>query len=110
MKKQVAVVALALGLSLVESAATAQEGFKVVDTITSASLRLIQSALPELTRYSLKLDGYRITVVQWNGHYGVLFKDLNAPPGCYGSCSRDKPAFEVELSEDGEVIRSHFSR
>jgi hypothetical protein len=58
MKKQVAVVALALGLSLMESAATAQEGFKVVDTITSHSLNLLQSALPELTRRGLKLDGY----------------------------------------------------
>ena len=58
MKKQVAVVALALGLSLTGGTAMAQEGFKVVDTITSHSLNLIQSALPELTRWGLKLDGY----------------------------------------------------
>jgi hypothetical protein len=39
-------------------------GPKVVDTITSASLKLIQSALPELTRYGLRMDTASLS---WRG-------------------------------------------
>jgi hypothetical protein len=86
-------------------------GFKVVDTITGTSLRFIQSALPELSRYgySFKLDEYRIIVVTTGGHHAVIFRHLNTPPGSMGS-PPGKPTFEVELSEDGTVIRSGFAQ
>jgi hypothetical protein len=47
----------------------AQEGFKLVDTISGTSLKFIQSALPELSRYgySCELDEYRIIVVTTRG-------------------------------------------
>ena len=89
----------------------AQEGFKIVDTVAGTSIRLIQAALPEFIRKGLNLDGYRITVTTWNGGHGVIFEDLNAPPGQKGSASKEKPSFEVELSEDGtRVVRANFSR
>jgi hypothetical protein len=111
MMKQIVVVALTLGLSLTRGAAMAQEGFKVVDTISSTSLKLIQTALPELARHGLNMDGYRITVTTWNGRPAVDFVDLNAPPGQKGTAPNNKPSFEVELSEDGtRVVRSNFVR
>jgi hypothetical protein len=109
MKKQVAVVALALGLSLTGGTAMAPEGFKVLDTIAGTSLKLVQSALLEFTRNGLKLDGYRITVVTFNGNYGVMFKDLKVPPGEPGSTA-ENPEFAVELNKDGAVVRSYFMR
>jgi hypothetical protein len=60
MKKQVIVVALTLGLSLMGATKiAAQDGVvKVVDTIAASSLKPIQTALPEFTRWRLNLDGY----------------------------------------------------
>jgi hypothetical protein len=109
--KKVLVVPLTLGVSLIAGTAMAQEGFKVVDTITGTSLKFIQSALPELSRYgySFKLDEYRIIVVTTGGHHAVIFRPLNTPPGHVGSTS-GKPVFEVELGEDGTVIRSGFAQ
>jgi hypothetical protein len=111
MKKQVLLFPSTLGFSLIAGAAMAQEGFKVVDTIAGTSLKFIQSALPELGRYgySFKLDECRIIVVKAGGHYAVIFKHKDIPPGRYGS-TPDKPVFEVELSEDGTVIRSGFAQ
>jgi hypothetical protein len=109
MKKQVFVSALTLGLSLTGGAAIAQERYKVVDTIADTSLKFIQSALPELTRYGLKLDGYRIVVIAKGRHHFVVFEDLNMPPGRRGS-TREKLGFEVELNEEGEVVHSQIAQ
>jgi hypothetical protein len=109
MKKQVVASAFTLGLLLRGGPAMAQEGFKVVDAIAGTSLKLIQSALPEFTRRGLNnLEGYRIVVTRDNGRHVVLFQDLNAPPGL-GSRG-EKPGLEVELNEDGAVVRSYFPR
>jgi hypothetical protein len=74
--KKVLVVPLTLVVSLIAGTAMAQEGFKVVDTITGTSLKFIQSALPELSRYgySFKLDEYRIIIVTTGG-ITPLFSD-----------------------------------
>jgi hypothetical protein len=74
--KNVFVVPLTLGVSLITGTAMAQEGSKVVDTITGTSLKVIQSALPELSRYPyrLKLDEYRVIVVK-TGQRQPLFSD-----------------------------------
>jgi hypothetical protein len=107
MKKQVVMSALTLGWSLTSGVAMAEEGFKVVDTIAGTSLKLIQSALPEFTRRGLiNLDRYRVIVVIDNGKHVVVFQDVNTPPLLAGS----NGGLEVELSEDGTVIRSHFPR
>jgi hypothetical protein len=99
MKKQVAVVASALGLSLTGSAATAQEGNHVVGIVTRA--RFIRSALLEFQsalsaisggRGSLQLDRYRVTVTTLNGHYAVRFHEVNLQPSVADFVPRASPS------------------
>lgn len=89
MNKQVFVVALSFGVSLMGGAAmAAEDGFKVVDTIAGSSQKLIQSSLPAFTGRGLDLNGYRIVVMTMDGHHVVLFEDLNATSGQRGSTSK----------------------
>jgi hypothetical protein len=112
MKKALIGVALAVGISLpVRNAMAEQVGFKVMDTISGSSLKLIQTAIPRLAGAGLNVDGYRITVVMREGRPGVLFEDENKRRGQYGSAPGQKPDFEVRFSEDGShVVSAHFSR
>jgi hypothetical protein len=90
--------------------AVANDAMKVVDSISGSSQESIQVAMPEFLRRGMTLEGYRIVVVDENGHTVVLFEDLNTTVGQRGSPSK-KPSFEVELSEDGaRIVRANFVR
>jgi hypothetical protein len=121
MKKPAAVVGLTLGLSVTAGlllhggAVTAQKAgaclcdkFRV-ETITGTDLKLIQAALPEFTRWKgPNLDDYRISVSRFNAKTVVSFDDVNAPPVHIGSWGRG--TLEVELKEDGTIIRSYLAK
>jgi hypothetical protein len=78
---------------------------EVLDKIKGTNFRLIQLAMPEFLKTSLKLEKYNIVVVTVKGKPGVVFEED-------GSTFADKGgSFEVVLSEDGSrVERAYFGR
>jgi hypothetical protein len=84
---------------------------EVGESISGASLALIQTAIPEFIAAGLTLDVYVVTVIKTGGVPSVLFRDPNKPRGVYGNPPGYKPSFEVQLSEDGSrVIEAYFPR
>ena len=81
-----------------------------VDAIAGRSYLAIQAAVPELARFGVKVNDYRIVVLEKGPSIVVLFEDPEKSLYQRGSTER-MLGVEVELSRDGlRVISSRGSK
>ncbi len=83
---------------------------KAVESISGKGFHIIEAAIPATVPHKLNINQYRISVMESDSSFVVLFEDPNAKPGQRGSTAK-MSSFEVELSKHGlRVIRSNFVR
>jgi hypothetical protein len=81
-------------------------------SILGSDLKIIRAALPVFEKHGLKIDGYRILILDGddNDSICVLFDDPERKPGQLGS-TPNMASFEVvPRRSDLSVSRSNFSR
>ena len=85
-------------------------GFHERGSILGVDLKAIQAALPIFEKHGLKIDDYKVVVIEDREFVVVIFDDPDRPPGQIGSTAR-KVAFEVRLRRsDRSVVGSNFVR
>jgi len=77
--------------------------------LTGKQLVILETALNELRNRNIRSEGYLVSLYWQQEIYIVIFKDPSDAPNLRGSGS-NMPSFEVELDEDGKVLRAKFSR
>src|SRR4051794_11845061 len=101
---------LALPLLRAESPKAPSIALKERGSILGADLKAIQAALPVFEKHGMKVDGYRVVVLEEKESIIVLFDDPERPPGQKGSTAR-MVSFEVRLRKpDLSVADSNFVR
>src|SRR5437868_5368357 len=93
-----------------ESATIPSAAFKERGSILGVDLKAIQAALPTFEKHGMKVDGYRVIVIEEKESIVVLFEDPERPPEQMGSTKR-MVSFEVRLRKtDLSIVESHFVR
>ena len=83
---------------------------KRIDSISGASLKVIEAALPKFEEQGMKLDKYAVSVFEQESSFLVVFDDPNRPASQRGSTTT-VIGYEVEVSKQGlRVVRSNFVR
>ena len=83
---------------------------KILDEISGESLSIVNSALIEFQKRDLSLKGRKITVIEMEEHYIVLFEDANRSLTNLGS-SANFPELNVIIDKETlKVLRSEFAR
>ena len=101
---------LALPLLGAESPKFPSIAFRERGSILGVDLKAIQRALPVFEKHGMKVDGYRVIVIEENESIIVLFDDPERSPGQRGSTAR-MVSFEVRLKKaDLTVVGSNFVR
>ena len=101
---------LALPLLGAESPKVPSTAFKERGSILGVDLKAIQAALPVFEKQGMKVDGYRVIVIEEKESILVLFDDPERSPGQFGSTVR-MVSFEVRLRKpDLTVAGSNFVR
>lgn len=77
--------------------------------LTGKQLVILETALNELRNRNIRSEGYLVSLYWQEEIYIVIFKDPSDAPNLRGS-GNNMPSFEVELDEDGKVLRAKFSR
>jgi hypothetical protein len=77
------------------------------NTVSGNSLREIRLALPELLKRGMKIDDYRIIVLEVYDEIGILFLDANVPdsPWYRGRAPGAKRSFSVTLNRSGDHVK-----
>jgi hypothetical protein len=84
--------------------------FRERGSIPGIDLKAIRAALPVFEQHGLKIDGYKVSVIEDGDFVVVLFDDPQRPPGQMGNSPR-MSSFEVRLKRsDLRVVRSNFVR
>lgn len=95
----------AFGAEVVTSATSKERG-----SILGVDLKAIQAAIPAFEEHGMKIDGYRVIVIEEKESLIVLFDDPERSPTQMGSTKR-MVSFEVRLRKaDLSIIESHFVR
>ena len=101
---------LSFPLLTAESPKAAAPVLKERGSISGGDLKAIQSALPVFEAHGLRVDAYRVIVLEEGESIIVLFDDPDRSPGQKGSTGR-MVSFEVRLRKsDLTVVGSNFVR